>query len=165
MAPGVKRRPDKTAGLVLCAREGLLVLASREGFLLSLPAGNLPYTVDEILQLGMSDYIVSAFSPGTQTHLLVITNNGKAIHREMDWLEPAASFKSRGQAAFSASRREAGVRVAGAAAVDEKDWGVVLRADGALCAVSIAELLASGAVSGEDQAGELLAFTLLGAVG
>jgi hypothetical protein len=161
---GVKRRPDKTAALVFCARDGRLVLASREGFLLSLPAERLPYTVDEILQLGVSDYIVAAFSPAAQAHLLVLTNTGKAVHREIDWLEPAGSFKSRGQPAFSASRREDGVRVVGAAAVDETDWGVVLRANGALCAVLVAELLASGAVSGGEEGGELLAFTLLGAV-
>ncbi len=161
---GVKRRPDKTAGLVFCARDGRLVLASREGFLLSMPAERLPYTVDEILQLGVSDYVVAAFSPATQAHLLVLTNNGKAIHRDLDWLEPAGSFKSRGQPAFSPSRREAGVRVVGAAAVDENDWGVVLNAAGGLCAVSVAELLASGAVSAAEEAGELLAFSRLGAV-
>jgi len=162
---GVKRRPDRTAGLVFCARDGRLVLASREGYLLCMPAERLPYTVDEIVQLGVSDYVVAAFSPGAQAHLVALTNTGKAIHREMDWLEPAGSFKSRGQPAFSAARREDGVRLVGAAAADEADWGVTLRADGALCAVSMGDLFASGAVAGGDEAGGLLAFALVGAAG
>jgi hypothetical protein len=160
---GVKRKPDKMAALVFCAREGRLALASHEGALLSIDASLLPYTSDEIIQLGSSDHIVAAFSPGSKSALLVVTNTGKAIQREMDWLEPASSFKSRGQAAFSSSRRDAGVRVVGAAAVDESDWGALLRSDGSLSACRVADLFAAGSVElGES---ELLSFTTFSMAG
>jgi DNA gyrase/topoisomerase IV subunit A len=161
---GVKRRPDRTAGLALCARDGQLALATREGYLLAMAVDRLPYTVENVLQLGATDSIVSVFSPERQAHLLVLTNNGKAIHRELSWLEPAASYKSRGQAAFSATRRESGVRVAAAAVVDDQDWGVVLHADGGLTALLMADLLAAGTVGGESDS-PLIGFVLLGAAG
>lgn len=155
---GVKRKPDRTAALVFCARDGRLALASREGYLLSMSTAQLPFAPDEILQLSASDHIVAAFNPGSKSSILALTNNGKAIHREASWLEPAVSYKSRGQAVFSPARREAGVRVIGAAAVDENDWGMALCSDGALMAYSIADLLANGSVDEASQAAGLVSF-------
>lgn len=154
---GIKRKPDKAAALVLCPKDDRLVLATREGFLLALEARLLPYTSDEVMQLGPLDHVVSALCPGDKPSLLVLTNNGKAVHREVGWLEPASSFKSRGQALLSPSRREAGLRVIGAAAVDAGDWCAVLRSDGALLAYRAEDLFASGAI--DTGAGELLSFT------
>jgi DNA gyrase/topoisomerase IV subunit A len=159
---GIKRRPDKTAALALCGREGRLVLATREGWLLTLPASQLPYTVDEVIQLSVSDYVVAFFNPLDKKQFIAITQSGKIIHRETNWFEPAASFKSRGQALFSPARRETGVRVIGAAAVDSSDWGAVLRADGSLLAVSVGELISASVLETSSQAVELAAFTLLG---
>ncbi len=155
---GVKRKPDRTAALVFCAREGRLALATREGYLLGMDVAKLPFAPEEILQLSVSDHVVAAFSPGSKASILVMTNVGKVLHREAAWLEPAISYKSRGQAVFSPARREAGVRAIGAAAVDEADWSVALRADGALLAFPVEGLLASGAVDADSQAAGLLSF-------
>ena len=154
---GVKQRLDITATLVFCAREGKVVLATHEGFLIALPAGLLPYTVDEVIQLSSSDYIVSAFNPLEKSDLIVVTTNGKAITRETSWLELAASFKSRGQGIYSPARREAGVRVAGAAAVNPDEFTAALRLDGSLILASASALISSGVLEGTGVA----AFTAL----
>ena len=51
------------------------------------------------------------------------------------------------------------MRVIGAAAVDESDWGMALCSDGALMAYSIADLIAAGAVDEASQAAGLVSFT------
>jgi DNA gyrase/topoisomerase IV subunit A len=159
---GIKRRPDKTAALAFCAREGKLVLATREGWLLTISAAQLPYTVDEVIQLAVSDFVVSVFNPLDKSEFIALTESGKVIHRETSWFEPAVSFKSRGQALYSTSRRASGARVIGAAAVEPADWGVVLRADGVLTALSIGELISSGLVETGSASTELAAFAVLG---
>lgn len=159
---GIKRKPDKAAALVFCAKGERLALASREGFLHAIDAGLLPYTADEVVQLGPLDHIVSAFSPAGKPSLLILTNNGKAVHRDTSWLENASSFKSHGQPILSPSRREAGLRLVGAAAVEEGDWCALLRSDGALLARTAGSLLAEGAL--DCGGGDLLAFTTFPAV-
>lgn len=158
---GIKRRPDKTAALTFCAREGKVVLVTHEGWLITMPASQLPYTVDEIMQLTVSDYVVAAFNPLEKSEFIALTNNGKVIHRDTDWFEPAASFKSRGQALYSPARRKTGVRLVGAAALESDDWGAVLRADGVLIALSISSLISAGLVESGIAPVELTAFTPL----
>jgi DNA gyrase/topoisomerase IV subunit A len=159
---GVKRRPDKTAGLVLCARDDFIVAASYEGYLLRIQAGLLPYTVDEILQLGVGDHLVSVFNTAGKSEMLIMTNTGKAVRRDFNDLEEAASYRSHGKAAFSAARRESGVRIAGAAGVSESDWGAVLRADGSLCLYRMDDLFASGAVETGEGSNPVLSFCVFG---
>jgi len=159
---GIKRRPDKTAGLTFCARDGRITLATREGWLLTLPADRVPYTVDELMQLSASDYVAAVFSPAEKSQLVFLTNNARVIHRDADWLEPAVSFKSRGQAILSPARRDAGVRIVGAAAASIDGWGVVLRSDGVATLVSIASLISSGVLEHEGKPLELAGFALLG---
>lgn len=158
---GVKAQPDKTCALTFSGREDMLVLASHEGFVVTLEVSRLPYTVEETLRLAVTDYLVSAFVPGSKPSLMMITNNGKAIHREINWLTPAESFKSKGQAVISPSRREAGTRIAGAAAVDETDWGMALRGDGKLAVYAMADVMKSGSLLSSNSAGEveILGFT------
>lgn len=158
---GVKRKPDRTAFLALCGREDSLVLASREGSLLALPVSLLPYTVEEVFQVGPADSIVSAFNPAGRSDLLVLTNNGKAIQRELGWLEPVKSFKSRGQSLVSPARLEAGVRLVGAAAVDKGTFAAVLYGDGLLRIHAVAELFSSGSLDpGPDGLLAMAAFDL-----
>lgn len=143
---GIKRKPDKTAGLALILRDGMAALATREGWLVGMSAGQLPFAAEEILQMGLSDYVVSVFSPGKKGSLLALTNTGKALNREAGWLEAAVSFKGRGQALIPASRREAGVRLAGAAAVDAEDVCAVMLSDGSLALRRAGALLADGSI-------------------
>ena len=135
---GILQRPDLSCSLVLANKDDLVVMASREGFVVSMAVSRLAFSTEEALRMAVTDYITSAFSVGRKPSLLFITNNGKALARESSWLEPAVSAKSRGQALFSAARREAGTRLVGAAAVDENDWAMALLSSGAVCCYRVA---------------------------
>jgi hypothetical protein len=143
---GVKTKLDKVACLSFANKGERIVLVTQEGYLVTLDVEQLPYTVEEALLLNATDHIVTAFSPANRPSILVITHNSKAIHRETGWLEPAGSFKSRGQPVFSQARREAGVKVIGAAAVDENDWCAVLSVGGAISVYTAARLLDAGSL-------------------
>ncbi len=155
---GVKSKTDRTFDLVFSGADERLVLASREGFLTSQPVERLPFTIEEAFRLGPVDHVVSGFSSGGRSALLALTQGGKAIHREMDWLETPGSLKGRGQPVFSKERRAAGVRLVGAAAVDEGDWGAAADSGGRLLVFPVQELLASGAL--DLQGGEAVAFSV-----
>ena len=133
---------DKTCGLTFANKDGLFVMVSQEGYIFSMQPEHLPTAIEEVIRLGITDHIVSAFLVNREPSILFITQNGKAVHREASWLEPANSFKSRGQPILSKERREAGIRIVGAAPVDETDWGVFLQTDGALSAYIVKDLLA-----------------------
>ena len=107
-------------------------MVSQEGYIFSMQAERLPTAIEEVIHLGITDHIVSSFVVSRKPSILFITQNGKAVHREASWLEPANSFKSKGQAILSKERREAGIRIVGAAPVEEADWGVFLQEDGSL---------------------------------
>jgi DNA gyrase/topoisomerase IV subunit A len=143
---GIITRPDLTCTLAMSGRDDHFVMASREGMLLTIEVSRLPFTIEETIRLAVTDYITSAFVVANRPTLLVVTTSGKAIYRESKWLEPAGSFKSRGQAIYSQSRREAGTRVAAAAAVDEQDWSAALVRDGSLVIHRVADLLSTGAL-------------------
>lgn len=145
---GIKQKPDRTGALTLCGRDDLFVMVSQEGFLLGADVSGLPYNAEELVKLTNTDHIVSSFITNSKPSLVTVTQNGKAVIREATWIEKSASGKSRGQALFSQSRRDAGVRVVGAAAVDANDWGAALLKDGRVLACSMAEVVASGDVSG-----------------
>lgn len=153
---GVKQKPDTTCSLAFCGNEDLLVMVSREGYLLSIETNRLPLTIEEVMRLGPADHVVAGFIVGEKPSLITLTTNGKVIHRDVTWLEPAGSLKTRGQALYSKERRAGGVRVAGAAAVDESDWGVVLWSDGRLTVHSMGEALAAGVIPGGRPGAEAL---------
>ena len=159
---GIKRRPDKTVGLIFANRDDPIILASHEGAIFSLPVTNLPYSVDEIVQLPPSDHIVSILNPNQKSTLLVFTNLGKIVHRDATWIEPAASFKTRGQMLFSASRREAGVRLVGAAGVNGPDRCVVLVATGEIIAFQASNLLTTGSIGDGSAAKALVSAAVFG---
>ena len=124
---GVKLPADKTCGLTFANKDDLFVMVSQEGYIFSMQAERLPTAIEEVIRLGITDHIVSSFMVNREPSILFITQNGKAVHREASWLEQANSFKSKGQAILSKERREAGIRIVGAAPVDETDWGVFLQ--------------------------------------
>ncbi len=158
---GVKLPADRTCGMALCMEDDLFVMVSREGFIFSIRAGDLPFSVEEALRLGINDHIVSAFAVGPEDSILVVTRNGKAVHRDASWLEPAASFKSHGQPVISKERRQAGVRVAAAERVKEDDWGFALDSRGRLTAHRMSDLFGSGSLGLDDPALEILSFAAL----
>ena len=143
---GVKLPADRTFGLTFASKNDLFVMVSQEGFVFSMPAEQLPSAIEEVIHLGITDHIVSVFTAGQKPSLLFVTRSGKAVHRDVSWLEPATSFKTRGQPLLSKERREAGTRIAGAAPVGEGDWGVFLQGDASLTAHHLADLLAAGSI-------------------
>ncbi len=156
---GVKLPADKTCGLTLAGKDDLFVMVSQEGFVFSMRADKLPVAIEEVVHLGITDHIVAAFVSGDKPALIFLTQHGKAVHREVSWLEEAASFKSRGQPLLSNARREAGARIVGAAAVSEEDCCISLLDDGALVAQPVRDVLASGSVFSGNEARCVLAFT------
>lgn len=146
---GVKLPADKTCGLTFTNKDGLFVMVSQEGYIFSMQAERLPTGIEEVIRLGISDHIVSMFMVNRESYILFITHNGKAVHREAGWLEQANSFKSKGQSILTSERREAGIRIVGAAPVNETDWGVFLSEDGSLSVYPLQDLLSTGRVSGQ----------------
>jgi hypothetical protein len=143
---GVKLRADKTCGLTFANGDDLFVMVSQEGYIFSMQVDRLPAAIEQVIQLGVSDHIVSAFVIGQKTSILFITQDGKAVHRQVSWLEQANSFKTKGQSILSKERRQRGTRLVAAAAVEEADWGVFLQADGLLRFYKLEDLLSAGSL-------------------
>jgi hypothetical protein len=159
----VKQQSDKTCNLTLCKKDDLFVMVSREGYLQSIGASQLPLTIEEAIRLSPSDHIITSFILDQKPAILFVTQNGKIIHREASWLEIASSLKTKGQPIYSRERRAAGIRVVGAAAVSEggeREWGVSLRADGVVMVHQIHELFATGSIFGGQASagGEIVGF-------
>jgi DNA gyrase/topoisomerase IV subunit A len=157
---GVKIRADKTCGLTFANKDNLYVMVSQEGYIFSMQAEKLPSAIEEVIQLGVTDHIVSTFVIDQKHSLVFITENGKFVHRDTGWLEPANSFKSKGQAILSKERRGAGVRIVGAAPVEETDWGVVFHAGGDLIIHQVEEMLATGSVASVQPENQVLGFSI-----
>ena len=154
---GVNQPADKTFELALCGSQDRLVLVSAEGFLVFLEVGQLPYSIEEVLRLGSTDHLVSAFILPSGGSILLMTQVGKAIYRTEDSLEVVSSFRTKGQAVLSAQRRQQGVRLISATAVRETGWGCALHQDGTLSLHVISDLLGKGVIPTSDQ---LLAFAV-----
>ncbi len=157
---GVKMPADKTLGLTFANKDGLFVMVSREGYIFSMPPGQLPTAIEGVIRLGISDHIVSAFMVDGDRSLMFLTQNGKAVHREANWLEPASSFKTRGQSILSKERREAGTRIVGAAAIEDTDWGVFLQSDGKVTLYELNDLLAAGSLPADRPDIQLVCFSV-----
>lgn len=158
---GVKLPADRTCSLTLCSKDDLFVMVSYEGFLFCMEAGRLPMAIEEALRLGPTDHIIAAVSVRDQPSILIVTQTGKIIHRESDWLEPAEALKTRGQALYSRERRAAGVRVVGAAAARDDDWGAALLSDGTVIAYKMSELFSTGSIPQTVPPIEVISFTTL----
>lgn len=153
---GVKQAPDQTFSLTLCREDDRLVLVSAEGYIQCLEIKDLAPTVDEGLRLETRDHLVSVFVPQPGQPIAAMTQIGKLVHWTDDRLEIARSFRTRGQALFSASRRSQGVRVVQAESVGQSDWGLALHSEGQLSLHRAASILSSGAIPVHD---EILAFS------
>jgi DNA gyrase/topoisomerase IV subunit A len=156
---GVKLPADKTCGLTFTSKGDLFVMVSQEGYIFSMRADHLPVAIEEVVHLGITDHIVTAFATGQKPSILFITQNGKAVHRDTSWFEPASSFKTKGQPLLSKERRESGTRVVGAAAVDDADWGIFLYTDGTLIAHKLRDLLAAGSALIGSQVATIISFS------
>ncbi len=161
---GVKQKTDRTCELVLCAQEDRLVMASREGFLLTFVPGGLSYAIEETIRLAPTDHIIRAFNTSKKKLVVFLTENGKVIQREVSWLEPSTSLKTHGQPVFSAERRKSGVTLVGAEAVDETDWAVALDTSGDLALYVMSDLLDQGVVFPGEPERRLAAFTAFATV-
>lgn len=165
---GTKQPSDRTCGMAFCGSDDLFAMVSREGFIFSMPVERLPFSVEEALRLGMADHIIGSFAvkPGSATDgkkpfLLVVTQNGKAVQRDVDWLEPASSFKTHGQPVFSKERRLSGVRVVAAELAGEEDWALALRSDGKITIHRMADLFGSGSLLAGQAPADILGFAVL----
>lgn len=156
---GVLLPADKPCALAFANPDDLFVMVSQEGFIFSMPAVSLPTAIKEVIRLAITDHIVSAFVISQQPSVVFITQNGKAVHREASWLEPARSFKSMGQSILSRGRREAGVQIIGAAPVEQADWAVFLHQGGKLSLVRLGELLAAGSLPAEEASISIVSFS------
>jgi DNA gyrase/topoisomerase IV subunit A len=157
---GVKLPADKTCGLTFAAKDDLFVMVSQEGYIFNMQAERLPAAIEEVIHLGITDHIVATFVVSQKPSILFITQNGKAVHRDTSWLEAANSFKTKGQAILSKERREAGIRIVGAAPVDEADWGIFLNMDGALSAHKLKDLLATGSMTSGQPTTSIASFSI-----
>jgi DNA gyrase/topoisomerase IV subunit A len=144
---GVILPADQSFDLTLCAKEDRLILVSHLGYLLGLEVKRLPFSIEETMRLTSGDFLEAALVLPPDCSLLVVTQIGKLIHRTQDAIEMSTAAKSRGQAVFSAARREQGVRVVAAVAARQGDWGAALHQDGRVTLHSIEELFASGTIS------------------
>ncbi len=155
---GVNLPADQTLNVILCGNADQLILVSRMGYLLRIEARHVSHSIEAAMRLGKTDHLVSGFLIYPQQSVLVATQTGKLIHRAEDSFEVSTTAHTKGLPVVSKSRREQGVRVVGAAAVSEDDWGAALHKDGTITLHSMTDLFASGTIPVDS---ELLVFTRL----
>ena len=143
---GIRLPADRTFAIALGKKDDRLALVSAEGYLQLLEVASLPTAIEEVVRLGISDHLVAAFVPPAQGALLLATQTGKLIHRTLEGLELAASFKTKGQALLSPARREKGVRIVAAAPAAEGDYAAALHLDGGLTLHAVKDLFGSGVI-------------------
>jgi DNA gyrase/topoisomerase IV subunit A len=156
LGAGVKQPPDEAFDLLLCAKDDVFMLVSSQGFVASVNLTQLPFSVVEAIRLEPYDYIMAAFLAAPNRSLVVMTQTGKIVHRTAEGLEAASPQKRKGISLYSQSRRSAGVRVVGAAAVKENDRAISLHSDGSLFLHRIETIVNTGAI---EPHGSVLAFT------
>ncbi|HBX70351.1 MAG TPA: hypothetical protein DEH25_13470 [Chloroflexi bacterium] len=153
---GTKLPGDQTLEVGLGHETDQYALLSRDGYLQCLSAEMLSFAVEEALRLDSSDHLVAVFPYRAEQALLVMTQIGKAIHRDAAGLEIATDLKRRGQALYSKARREKGVQVVGGAALNGDDWGLALHLGGGITLHAASQLFESGTIPVD---GEILGFT------
>jgi DNA gyrase/topoisomerase IV subunit A len=159
LGTGVIQRSDKMCSLVFGSKQDRFGMVSQQGYFFSMDVECLPVAIEEVMKLDTGDYIVSTFILGKKPSLMIATQTGKAVLRDAGWLEQAGSFKTKGQAVLSRERRDSGVRIVGAAAVDENDWGLVLKSDGDFMSYKMSDLFATGSLLPGQAPAQILGFT------
>ena len=155
----IKLAADKTFATLLCQNDQRIALVSEQGYLVCLEIKSLPFAVEEVLKLDATDHLVSAFLPDDGHMILVLTQNGKIIQRAVSSLEVTSSFRSKGQALYSAARREQGVRVVSAVSASEVDWCAALDSEGKLTLQRVQDLLDTGTISASNEMVALSTFS------
>ena len=155
---GTKQKQDKTCSMVFCGKNDLFVMISKEGRSFTMEANKLPITIEPVFRISATDHIVTTFTGRRKPYLLFVTNTGKAVYRDIQWLEQANTFRTQGQPIFSKARRDSGTWIVGSAAVDEKDWGAALAADGSLGLYRVSDLFETGSLG----VSEILDFVING---
>jgi len=157
---GIRQQPDKPFNLTLCNAEDTIVIVSKDGYLVSTTTDNLPFAIEPVINLGVNDFIVASFVIQPNESLLILTQDGKIVHRDSSWLTPASSFRTQGQSIFSRKVRERGTQVISAAPIEPGDWGVCLTGNGLIVGIDLEEALNQGFLL-QEEADILLAFTLV----
>ena len=152
---------DRPAELTFCQPDDLLVVVSRQGYVLSVTGEAVPVVADRALKLDPDDTVVTAFNMGRAPSLVAVSQEGRAMRYPATWLKPAEKLGGRGQSLWSKSKREAGIRLVGAGAAGDDDWGVGLKANGHLIAVKINEIPPSNASKKEHLLKNIYPFDLL----
>lgn len=155
---GVKIKADQTLDLVLGNDGDRYVLVSYEGYIQCVSDDLLPYGIVEAMRLGNTDHLEAAFITDGEKPILVMTQIGKVIHRTAGSLEFATDLQRKGTMLYSTARRERGVRVIGAASVDEEDYGLALHAEGRITLHPVSELLGSGSLPTETELVDFITF-------
>jgi DNA gyrase/topoisomerase IV subunit A len=143
---GTKQKQDKTCSLVLCGKSDLFVMISKEGRAFTMEANKLPITIEPVFQIGATDHIVTTFTVANKPNLMLITNSGKAVFRETQWLEQVNTFRTQGQPVFSKARRDLGTWIVGAGIVEEDEWGAALTSEGNLTFHKVRDLYENGSL-------------------
>ena len=144
---GIKKPSDQTFVVALAKNDDQMVLLTNEGYLIALEVKSLPASIEEVMRLDPSDHLVAGFIFSPDDSILAMTNGGKILQLTKDRIEPASSYRTKGQAVFSGQRRSQGVRVIGTASIQESDWGVVMDSDGRISLHSIRQMAGSGALA------------------
>lgn len=155
LGAGIKQPPDEAYELLLCHKDDLIVLVSSQGFLAPVVLAQLPFSVVEAVRLETYDYIMAALVAAPKRSLVVMTQAGKIVHRTAEDLETVTPQKKKGISLYSQSRRAAGVRVVGAAAVSQQDRAISLHSDGSLFLHHVQTIMNAGAI---EPHGSVLAF-------
>ena len=156
---GVKVPADQTLSLTMSHTGDRYVLVSYEGYLQVLTEGMLPYAIVESMRMGKSDHLVAAFPAEPGQSILVMTQVGKVIQRTYESLETASGLQRKGHMLYTTARREAGVRVAGAAAVRLQDWSATLHANGRIALHPVSELIGKGVLPDKVELLDFITFT------
>lgn len=115
------------------------------------------------MHIKVGDYVAAAFTLGAEQFLLAVTQDGTALRQERAWLESTAGTERRTRQLFNGKQAERAL--AGAAAANEADWGIVFRSDGSLAAFEAKQANARGmAIPGGADA-RVLAFTCFSPAG
>lgn len=147
---GTRQKLDRPFGLFLANDTDLGVIASREGSLLTFSIPDLPYNAEETIRLSVTDYVINAFTPQDSTHIVLLTQDGRVVPREISWLAPSESLKAKGQQLIPSGRLASGTRAAAVLACSPDDWGVALAASGTFTLYHIADLLSAGSLPGAE---------------
>jgi DNA gyrase/topoisomerase IV subunit A len=153
---GVKVAADQVLNLYMGSTGERFVFVSYEGYLRYIPEELMPFAIVEAMRLGKSDHLVSVFTLAEDQSVLVMTQIGKVIHRSVESLDLAKELTRKGRMIYSTARREQGVRVIGASAAFEGDWGIALHQDGTVTCHPISDLIGIGSMPVN---GELIDFT------